>query len=93
MSERSCTEIEKDLADTRKEMTETVNLLVSAVSPKDNLKRAKASALEKVQLYTEKAQELIDRAKNGDRQAQKILAGVAAGTGLVVALLVRKILK
>lgn len=93
MGDRNPSTIENDLKKTREEMTQTVDQLVSSLSPKQNAKRVKANALDKAHQALGQAQDLLEQAKSGDRKAQKILAGIAAGVGLAGTLLIRKVLR
>lgn len=87
---RTASEIERDIARVREELTATVDELAGRLSP-DRLKEdVKANAKEKLHAGKEKAQTLVADAKAGDKRALGILAGTAA---ITAALVIAKIAK
>lgn len=92
MSDRNISTIEQELKQTREQMTDTVDQLLNSLSPKNNVKWAKANLLDKAHGWLNDAGDLMQRAKSGDKSAQKILVAVGAGTGVALSLLIRKIL-
>lgn len=90
---RTPEQIEAELARLRRSMTATVDDLVDQLDPKVNAKRAWEDVKDQARKSGKKAQETIDVAKEGDPEAQKIIA-VYGGIALVVGLLVlRRIFK
>nr|WP_223875288.1 DUF3618 domain-containing protein [Nanchangia anserum] len=97
-------QIEEQLRHTREEITDTLNQLVDQVDPRRAVKRSKqqaqAGARElgdqakvKARDLQVQAQRTLEDAKHGDNRARAILAGAAAGAGLVGFALVRRLIK
>lgn len=78
---------------TRKEMTDTVDQLVEALDPRKSIERTKEEAKFQAAELQDKAKDTLDDARDGDRRAIAIVAGVAAAGLLIGGLLLRKLIK
>lgn len=88
---RTADQIEADLAQTRLELTGTVNELSDKLNPKTQLNVAKDQARVKVAGLQAQAKDVGDRAAGGDPTAIAIVAGaVVAAAGLIASLILRR---
>ena len=85
--------IEAKLADTRAQMTDTVDELVAQLDPRKQAKEIADKAKVKAGEASDFARETIEKAKDGDSTARTILGGAAGGALLITGLIARRIFK
>lgn len=93
MSEEPTTpaDIEAKLAQTREQMTSTVDELVGQLDPRKQAKEMAGLAKDKAAEASEVAKDTVAKAKAGDSQAIAVVAGVAGGALLLAGLIARRI--